>query len=332
MVWYGSTMLDTSARLLRLLALLQSRRYWPGAELAERLDVTTRTVRRDVERLRTLGYPVSSSAGVAGGYQLDRGAQLPPLLLDDDEALAMSVGLRGAVAAGIDGLDEACLRAMTKLEQVMPRRLRGRLGGLHGAIAQAMLSGPTVSAAVLGALAHASWADRIAYFGYTDLAGKATQRRVEPHGLVHLQGRWYLGAYDLERLAWRTFRVDRISGEVTEGLPFMRREVPDGTLTDLVTRSVSRARGRLVARVLIHAPLARVRAKVPALAAHIESAGEGCRLETGIGSMAHVALYLVLLDEEFEVESPPELQQMVEHLAGRFRRAADRHLAPSVPP
>ncbi len=317
-------MLDTSARLLRLLALLQSRRYWPGAELAERLEVTTRTVRRDVERLRTLGYPVSSSAGVAGGYQLDRGAELPPLLLDDDEALAMSVGLRGAVAAGIDGLEEACLRAMTKLEQVMPRRLRGRLGGLHGAIAQGMLAGPTVSASVLGALAQAAWSDRTARFGYTDLSGKATERQVEPHGLVHLQGRWYLGAYDLERLAWRTFRVDRITGEVSEGLPFMRREVPEGTLTDLVTRSVSRARGRLTARVLIHAPYERVRAKVPALAAHIVPFADGCRLETGIGSMTHVALHLGLLDEEFEVEAPAELQQLVERLAGRFQRAADR--------
>lgn len=272
-----------------------------------------------------LGYPVSSSAGVAGGYQLDTGAQLPPLLLEDDEALAMSVGLRGAVAAGIDGLDEACLRAMTKLEQVMPERLRGRLGGLHGAISQMTFRGPSVSATVLGALAKASWSDRVAHFAYTDIRGQASERRAEPHGLVHLQGLWYLGAYDLDREAWRTFRVDRITGEVTEGLPFMRREIPHGDLTELVTRSVSRARSRRMARVIIFGPYERVRAKVPALAAHIEPIDEErCRLETGISSMKFVALHLGLLDEEVEVESPPELQQLIEQLAARFERAAQR--------
>ncbi|NVB43113.1 YafY family transcriptional regulator [Pseudenhygromyxa sp. WMMC2535] len=318
-------MLDTSARLLRLLALLQSQRFWAGTDLAARLEVTPRTVRRDVERLRSLGYPVASSSGVAGGYQLEHGSRLPPLLLDDDEALAMSVGLRGALVTGVEGLEEASLRAMTKLEQVMPQRLRGRLAGFHRAIAQLPLRGPSVSSQVLGAIAQASWSDKIVRFAYVDGASQRSSRIVEPHGLVHLGGRWYLAAFDRKREDWRTFRVDRIDGKVREGERFVRREPPGKDLVALVSRSVSGVRSDQPARVIIHAPYDRVRAKVPALAAHVsEIDAQRCLLETSGGSFYHLALHIGLLGEDFEVQSPPELQAVVERLAGTFGRAAGR--------
>lgn len=318
-------MLDTSARLLRLLALFQSQRFWAGTDLAERLEVTPRTVRRDVERLRSLGYPVASSSGVAGGYQLEHGSRLPPLLLDDDEALAMSVGLRGALAAGVEGLEQASLRAMTKLEQVMPTRLRGRLAGFHRAIAQLPLKGPSVSSQVLSALAQASWSDKLARFAYVDGASKRSARLVEPHGLVHLGGRWYLAAFDRKREDWRTFRVDRIEGRVSEGEAFVRREPPGGDLASHVSRSVSGARSDQRAQVIIYAPYDRVRAKVPALAAHISAIDdERCMLETGLSSLHHLALHLGLLDEDFEVQTPPELQAVIERLASTLARAAAR--------
>lgn len=320
-------MLDTSARLLRLLSLLQSRRFWPGQELSERLEVTPRTVRRDVDRLRSLGYPVASSAGVAGGYQLGSGAQLPPLLLDDEEALAMSVGLRSAVTSGIEGFEEASLRVMTKLEQVMPERLRGRLAGIHGAITQNPLGGPVVSASTLGALASAAWSDLSVSFEYVDGAGKSSRRRCEPHGVVHVGRRWYLAAFDVDRDDWRTFRVDRISGEVEVGPAFARRSNPAESWVELVTRSMSRSRPE-TARVVIFAPYETVRAKVPVLAAHLTAIDDDrTLLETGIASMRHLALHLGLLEEELEVESPPELVEMMGALAARLSRAAERGAA-----
>ena len=203
-------MVGTSARLLGLLTLLQSRRSWTGGELCGRLEITARTLRRDVDRLRSLGYPVHSTSGVAGGYRLGAGTELPPLLLDDEEALAVSLGLRTAAAGSVTGMEEVALRALTKLEQVLPTRLRRRLAALHAAIVPLARRGPAVDAQTLAAIASASGEQARLAFGYRSNDGARTRRQVEPAGLVHTGWSWYLVAWDLTRADWRTFRIDRI--------------------------------------------------------------------------------------------------------------------------
>ncbi|MDQ0602972.1 putative DNA-binding transcriptional regulator YafY [Streptomyces canus] len=238
-------MLETSARLLRLLSLLQAHRDWSGADLAERLGVTPRTVRRDVDRLRELGYPVNASPGTGGGYQLGAGAELPPLLLDDDEAVAVAVGLRTAAGQGIEGIGETSVRALAKLEQVLPSRLRRRVGALN-AFTVPMLRGPQPSAvdpAVLTELAHLCRDAERLRFAYRSHNGDSTRRTVEPHRLVCTERRWYLVAWDLDRDDWRTFRVDRITPKPPHGPRFTPRTTPG--------RGPGRVRlpGRLHARV-----------------------------------------------------------------------------------
>lgn len=215
-------MLETSARLLRLLSLLQSHREWSGSELAGRLGVTARTVRRDVDRLRELGYPVNASPGTGGGYQLGAGAELPPLLLDDEEAVAVAVGLRSAAGQGIDGIGESSVRALAKLEQVLPSRLRRRVGALN-AFTVPLLRGPQLSAVDPGVLTELANACRDAErlrFEYRDHGGAATRRTVEPHRLVCTERRWYLVGWDVDRADWRTFRVDRVTPRPPHGPRF----------------------------------------------------------------------------------------------------------------
>src|SRR5215472_9691559 len=202
-------MLQTSARLLRLLSLFQARRYWSGAELSQSLKVNARTLRRDVDRLRSLGYPVDSSSGVAGGYQLGAGAILPPLLLDDDEAVAVALGLRTSARGGVSGLEEPSVRALLKLEQVLPPRLRSRVAAVHGFVLPLETRAPTVDAERLSVLATACRDHDGIRFVYHDRTGSPSTRLVEPHRLVHTGYRWYLVAWDLNRKDWRTFRVDR---------------------------------------------------------------------------------------------------------------------------
>ncbi|TYR53667.1 helix-turn-helix transcriptional regulator, partial [Streptomyces parvus] len=206
-------MLETSARLLRLLSLLQTHRDWSGADLADRLGVTPRTVRRDVDKLRELGYPVNAARGTGGGYQLGAGAELPPLLLDDEEAVAVAVGLRTAAGHGIEGIGESSVRALAKLEQVLPNRLRRRVGAL-GAFTVPMLHGQDASVVDPGLLTELAAACRDAErlrFAYRTHGGDSSRRTVEPHRLVCTERRWYLVAWDLEREDWRTFRADRIT-------------------------------------------------------------------------------------------------------------------------
>jgi predicted DNA-binding transcriptional regulator YafY len=219
-------MVGTSARLLRLLTLLQARRSWSGRELCGRLEVTSRTLRRDVDRLRSLAYPVHSTSGVAGGYRLGAGTELPPLLLDDEEALAVALGLRTAAAGSVTGMEEVVLRALTKLEQVLPARLRRRLSALHAAIVPLARGGPTVDARTLATIAGACSEHAQLTFGYRGNDGVRTSRRVEPAGLVHTGWRWYLVAWDLNRADWRTFRADRIEAKVTTGARFFPRSPP----------------------------------------------------------------------------------------------------------
>ncbi len=254
-------MLDSSARLLRLLSVLQSRREWAGVELAERLRVTTRTVRRDVERLRALGYPVDATPGVAGGYRLGAGAALPPLLLDDDEAVAVAVGLRTAAGGTVTGIEETSVRALAKLEQVLPSRLRHRVAAVQASMVAMTGSGPTIDASALAVIAGACRDAERLRFGYTDREGAVSRRWTEPHRLVHTGRRWYLVARDVDRGDWRSFRVDRITEPAATGQRFVPQDPPDAAT--YVSESVSTAPYRYRARVLLHAPVDVVSQRVP---------------------------------------------------------------------
>ncbi|MCB9592191.1 MAG: YafY family transcriptional regulator [Sandaracinaceae bacterium] len=316
-------MLETSARLLRLLALLQGRRFWTGKALAEELEVTGRTLRRDVDRLRSLGYPVESSGGVAGGYQLGVGAVLPPLLLDDEEAIAISLALRTGATGSIEGIEETSLRALSKLERLLPKRLQERMRMMRTAVVPLPLLGERASAEVLTALADASRERRVVTFAYKNVSGEATDREVEPHGLVHTGVRWYLVAWDRVREDWRTFRVDRVTDAPEPRGAFTPRIVPGGDLGDYVSRSVTSAPYPVRVKVILRAPLERVASKVSPTAARLVADGpDRCRLEAGGPSLDLLALYIAAIGEELEVVEPPELRAAFERLAGRLLRAA----------
>jgi len=246
--------LETSARLLRLLSLLEMRREWRGPDLAERLGVSTRTVRNDVERLRRLGYPVHATPGVAGGYRLGPGASLPPLLLDDEEAVAVAVGLRTAAGGTVTGIEETSVRALAKLENVLPPRLRHRVNALQTYTVPVAGSGPTVDPKVLTAIAGTCRDHQRLRFDYRDHDGSATVRTVEPHRLVHSRGRWYLLGWDVEREDWRTFRVDRVEPRIPTGPRFTPRELPEEDVAAYLSKGVGSAMWRYRARVTVHAP------------------------------------------------------------------------------
>jgi predicted DNA-binding transcriptional regulator YafY len=315
-------MLETSARLLRLLSLFQARRDWTGAELAERLGVAPRTVRRDVEKLRGLGYPVNATGGVAGGYRLGAGAAMPPLLLDDDEAVAVAIGLRGAAGGSVAGVAEASVRALAKLEQVLPSRLRHRIGGLHSMVVPLLAGGPTVDPETLTAIA-AACRDRLRLrFDYRGRDGAESVRTTEPHRLVHTGRRWYLVAYDLERADWRTYRVDRMRPRTPTGPRFVPRD-PPADAAAFLSQSVASAPYRYQARILMRAPLAAVADRGSPTAGRLEPVDEhSCVLHTGANSLDTIALYVGLKGFDFEVLDPPELVGYVRELARRFARAA----------
>jgi predicted DNA-binding transcriptional regulator YafY len=316
-------MLETSARLLRLLSLLQARRYWSGADLSERLEVTARTLRRDVEKLRSLGYPVNAASGRAGGYQLGAGAALPPLLLSDDEALAVTVGLRTAASGTVEGMAEAAVRALAKLEPLLPARLRKRVNALGSAVMPLLGRGPSVDPGLLTAIAGACRDQHELLFRYEDGSGRASDRTTEPHGLVHTGARWYLAAYDVNREDFRTFRVDRIAKNVSTGRRFLPRPIPEGDAAAYVARSVSSSGYRYQARVLLHAPLAQMNEQISPLSGRLQRVDDDCcRLETGGESLYSLGLHLAMLGVDFEVEDPPELLEHVRTLAGRLQRAS----------
>ncbi|MBN1236904.1 MAG: WYL domain-containing protein [Gammaproteobacteria bacterium] len=313
-------MLETSSRLLRLLTLLQTRRSWSGAALAERLDVTERTVRRDVDRLRNLGYVIDAASGTNGGYRLAAGAALPPLLLADDEALAVAIGLRTAAGGGVTGIEEAALRALVKLEQLLPQRLRRRLAGLHTSIVPLGPNGPTVDADRLATIAAACRDRDRLKFRYDDRRQQSSRRRVEPQGLVHASGRWYLVAWDLDRGDWRTFRVDRIGRRIETGPRFASRQGPEGgDLAAYVSRSVSTSAYPVQARVILHAPRDVLAARFSPLAARLTALdGDRCVLETGAPSLHVLAVWLCMLDVGFDVEAPAELYEYLRAVHARL--------------
>lgn len=311
----------TTQRVLRLLALLQQRPVWTGPELAERLGVTTRSIRRDVERLRTLGYPVNATQGVGGGYQLGAGRALPPLLLDDEEAIATAVSLRLAAGGTVTGASEAAVRTLAKLDQVLPARLRSEVRALQGAIATLVGDQFEVDAETLLVLARAC-RDRVRVeFGYVDLSGTSSRRRVEPYRLVATGSRWYLVSYDLDREDWRTFRLDRLTGPRATTLRFSPRDHPDPV--ELVQRAISVAAYPRPVRLLLHADAAAVRRRVPATVAVIEPDGpDRCILQAGASDPAFVLMHVARLGFAFEVLGSDEVCSLAVELGRRLVEAA----------
>lgn len=312
--------MDSSARLLRLLSLLQTPRDWTGTELAGRLEVSTRTIRNDIERLRALGYPVHGTRGAVGGYRLEAGAVLPPLLLDDDEAIAVAVGLQSAAGGAIGGIEETSLRALAKLEQVLPKRLRRRVNALQAftALVPRDEREPTVDPKVLTLLAGACRDHERLRFAYQDREGAATRREAEPYHLVNWGRRWYLLAWDVDRADWRTFRVDRLVPRLPLGQRFVPRPLPDEDVAAYVARGVASA-WRFRARIVVHAPAETVAERIGRWVGTVEAIDDGtCILEAGANSVETMAVYLGMLDVDFSVTEPPELVEHVRRLATRY--------------
>ncbi|MFI6306925.1 helix-turn-helix transcriptional regulator [Amycolatopsis thailandensis] len=316
-------MLETSARLLRLLSLLQTPRDWTGTELAERLEVSSRTVRNDVERLRALGYPVNATRGSVGGYRLGAGADLPPLLLDDEEAVAVAIGLRTAAGGTIAGVEETSLRALAKLEQVLPSRLRRRVNALQAYTIPVPRDdpGPRVDAKTLTVLTACCRDHEVLRFGYRSHDGSESVRKVEPYRLVNWGRRWYLVACDLDRGDWRTYRVDRLNPRVPIGPRFTPRELPED-VTDRVRRGVSAAAWRYRADVVVHASAEEVSARINPAVGTVEAVDAStCVLHTGADSIETLAVHLGLLGHPFRVTEPPQLVDYLRELADRYRDA-----------
>jgi len=315
-------MLETSARLLRLLSLLQARRDWTSAELAARLGVTTRTIRNDVGRLRGLGYPVEARPGVAGGYRLGTGGALPPLLLDDEEAVAVAVGLRTAASGSVAGIEETSVRALAKLQQVLPSRLRRRVSAFHMVTLSMPSPGPQVDPDVLTVIASACRDHERLRFDYRTHSGAASRRSVEPYRLVNDRRRWYLVAWDTDRKAWRTFRVDRIEPRSPAGPRFTPRALPpDREIAAQVARGAGKATWLYRARVIVQAPAAHVQGRLP-IPTQVQSLGENqCVFEPGSDHPEMLALYLGMLDADFEIVDSPELVDALRKLTKRYQRA-----------
>lgn len=309
---------SAAPRLLALLSLLQMRPMWTAAELAERLEITTRTVRRDMSRLRDLGYPVDADPGPHGGYRLGSGAALPPLLLTDDEAVAVVVGLRLATGHGVTGFEESALAALAKLEQVMPSRLRHRVGAVQAAtIPLGGRAGPPVDASTIVVAAQACRGLERLRFGYVDGSGHETDRLVEPYQLVHVERRWYLVAFDPSRHDWRTFRLDRMRTPSVNGSRFVRTEEPDAL--SMVVNGLAVYAHDYQAVVTLAVPIDEALESIPRSMGVLEVAADGCRLRIG-GDLDWMARFLVNLPFAFRVEEPAELRTELRELGERLQR------------
>ncbi|MEU4550165.1 helix-turn-helix transcriptional regulator [Nonomuraea dietziae] len=309
----------TTERVLTLLGLLQQRQLWTGPELADRLGVTPRTVRRDIDRLRTLGYQVQASQGVGGGYQLGPGQDLPPLLLDDEEAIATAVSLLTGAGDAVAGAGDAALRALTKLDQVLPTRLRHEVRALSGSVESFGGGRTPADPEVLMTLATACRDEVEAGFDYPS-GSETRRRRVEPYRLVASDRRWYLLAYDLDRDDWRTFRVDRMTQVSARTWRFSPRPAPDAAT--YVQESVASRVYPHQARFLVHAPADTVRAQIPPSAAVVRQRGsKHCEVLSGAGSLDFVLMHVLLLGHDFEVLDPPELRKRCRTLAEKLLSA-----------
>ncbi|RKS84276.1 putative DNA-binding transcriptional regulator YafY [Motilibacter peucedani] len=313
----------TGTRMLQLMSLLQSSRYWAGAELASRLEVSPRTLRRDVERLRELGYPVEARRGVDGGYQLAPGASLPPLVLDDEEAVALALGLQAAAQSAVEGMAESSVRALAKVVGVMPRRLRRRVEALTAATETSSWQGvgPAVDPATLTTLAQACRDAERVEMDYTAADGQRSHRHVEPHRLVPLGRRWYVVAYDDDRSAWRSFRADRISGARVTGERFAPRRLPADDAVDFVRSGVRGEQAGYAVVATVHASAAEVVAKIGRWATVTSDEGEHCRITMHADAAEWPLMALGSLQAEFRIEAPEELRDEAAAWGARVARA-----------
>ncbi|MCM1974182.1 MULTISPECIES: YafY family protein [unclassified Streptomyces] len=316
---------DTPARLLQLLSLLQTPREWPGGELADRLGVSRRTVRRDIDRLRELGYPVQATKGSDGGYRLVAGKAMPPLVLDDEEAVAIAVGLRAGAGHALEGVDEASVRALAKLEQVLPGRLRHRVATLQAATTPLTSGdGASIAPETLTVMASTVAGRERLRFAYRAGDGTESRRLTEPYRLVSTGRRWYLVAYDLDREDWRTFRVDRVSEPFATGARFAPRELPTGDAAEYLRQSMYRRQETYEFVVTFAAPADFIAARLPKWVGAPEPIDDRtCRLRATTGDAVEwMAVRLAMADCEFTVHEPAELVQCVRDLGGRLTRAA----------
>jgi len=316
-------MANTSSRTLRLLSLLQTHRYWAGEDLARRLEVSIRTLRRDVDRLRELGYPVQASRGVDGGYQLAPGAALPPLVLDDEEAVALAVGLQAAAQGSIAGIAESSIRALAKVVQVMPPRLRRRVEALRAMTVSPGWgdSGLVADPESLVAVAQACRDTERLEFSYTAANGERSARQVEPLRLVSLGRRWYLVAYDLVRHDWRSFRLDRLDGPRGTGARFRPRELPAEDAAAFVRAGLRNVPTSYAVEALVVAPASGVRSQIGRWAEVEEAGRDRCLVRMRTDSLDWPAMALGSLGAEFTSVSPPELVAHLRDWSGRFGRA-----------
>ena len=306
--------MDPSSRMLRLLTLLQTHRFWPGGELCERLDVSARTLRRDVDRLRELGYPVNATRGAAGGYRLEAGSALPPLLLDDEEAVAIAIGLRTAASGPVAGIEETSLRALAKLEQVLPAHLRRRVHALQSNIEPLTYwRGEPVDAETLTVLAQACRDAERLQFEYRTRAGETATRAVEPHRLVPVGRRWYLVAWDVHRDAWRTFRVDRLSAPRASGARFTPRDLPDAAA--FVRESLGSMPRRYEAVVAVEQPAEHTAAFARRYGGSVDADGS---LRLAGDSLPWLTAQIALIDAHFTVDGSPELLERLAALKSRL--------------
>lgn len=311
----------TPSRLLSLLSLLQARRDWPGGELEHRLDVSRRTVRRDIERLRELGYPIESISGPGGGYRLAAGTAMPPLLLDDEETIAIVVGLRTAAGASIAGIEETSVRALVKLEQVLPRHLRRRVRSLGAVASPGPRGGPLVEPQTLTTVASACRDRERLRFAYTSRDGERSRRLVEPRSLVNIGRRWYLLAWDGDRADWRTFRLDRIERPAGAGGRCAERELPGGVdAADYVAANLA-ARTRYEARVTVRCPAAELERRGWLLGTVEPIDDESCEYRASEDDLDLLAVRVAMLGHDFEVHEPPELIERLAEIGGRIGRA-----------
>jgi predicted DNA-binding transcriptional regulator YafY len=318
-------MSDPTSRVLELLGLLQTHRFWPGTELAEHLSVSPRTLRRDIDRLRALGYPVDATPGAAGGYRLAAGAHMPPLLLDDDEAVAIAVGLRSAAGAAVEGIEDTAVRALAKLDHVLPDRLRRRVGAVHATVVPmrpAVAGGPVVEAATLALLSQACLDGEEVRFEYQRRDGVEGRRLVEPHQLVSTGRRWYMVAWDMRRDDWRTFRVDRLSEPRLAGRRFDRRRIPGDDAAAFVARSIGSMPTRYAVTVVVAGPPDHVNLATRAISGRIDDLGDGrCRVRMGADSAEWIAFVIAELAVNYDVdlvEAPSEVHDAVARLTDRL--------------
>ncbi len=321
-------MSDPTARALTLLSLLQTHRHWSGSELADRLGVSARTVRRDVDRLRELGYPVEAAPGIDGGYQLAAGAHLPPLVVDDDEAVALAIGLRAAAGASIEDIEETTLRVMAKLEQILPAHVRRRVEALNTNV-ESLRWNPTVVVppASLGLLAGACRDREEVRFDYTRRDGEASARLVQPLQLVSVGHRWYLVAWDVRRNDWRTFRIDRMEEPRLGGVRFEPRELPGGSAADFVSAGLKQATATHVAAVELRGDEGEMAANRHWYGADVIAEGDGLRrLRLRADSHAWLASMIAMFATQFDVviiDAPAEALAMLDGATARLRTALD---------